>query len=65
MKLTPKDIVEIKCALSRNVPKAQIARIFKVSDVHICRIADNKVEWCANIGNAPTWNLHDTVNEVL
>lgn len=65
MKLTQKDIVEIKCALSRNVPKAQIARIFKVSDVHICRIADNKVPMWENVGNAPTWNLHDTVCEVI
>lgn len=57
IKLTAKDIVEIKCALSRNVPRSHIAKIFKVTDSHICDIANNKIPKWANIGNAKTWKF--------
>ncbi len=65
MKLTPKDIVEIKCALSRNVPQSRIAKIFKIHKNTVWKIANDEVPMWINVGNAPTWNLHDTVNEVL
>lgn len=65
MKLTQKDIVEIKCALSRNVPQSQIAKIFKVHKNTIWKIANNQVPLWQNVGNAPTWNLHETVCEVI